>query len=337
MRLVRLVPLRVFICAAVLPAAPLGLVLILAASASAQKPKIRPLPTPSKTAKTPVTSPRQTAAQSHAQRLALPKLMQAALGAIKENQAAVLKYCYVLLASANNDYNGHKTRALHEIHHALGTLGASATGLQQHIDALRARDAVLAKNLAAGMGVNVSQNLSDAQLAHARHMLIRLSLGLAENGQVKVDVPVKRAVHEINEALRVAAGNALKGQEANMLARAYILLSAANHDYAGHRARAKRQVEEALNVLDAKILVGGTVAENIKAMRERDIATLAALKEQEDPTLHEPQVVSDVQMLMADVMIRQVWLLMEGAPNVGLIRVRLRDADREIRLGMTVN
>ena len=272
------------------------------------------------------------------QALALNKLLQAVSGAIKGNQAEFLQVSLVLLASADSDYDSHKDRGMNEIRQALVMLGTGVpVDLQQRINALKARNAAIIRAMAANLGsVNINQNLSDAQLVRALHVLRRVRVSLVQTSQPKVDQPVRVAIREIDAALRWSASHVNKGAEAELLTQAYILLSAANHDYAGHRPKAKHYVEEALNSLDAQILVGDTVANKINILRQQNIVTLAALKEEVDPALHDPQVVSDMQMLLARALIQQVFHV-DSIANGAFIRARLRDADREIALGPTVN
>lgn len=51
----------------------------------------------------------------------------------------------------------------------------------------------------------------------------------------------------------VAAVPATPGSEAGLLDQAYGLLSSADHDYKGHRARAMHQIEEAAKALGSKL------------------------------------------------------------------------------------
>ena len=333
MQLVRLVrPVVPFTF--VLLAAGLALLLAVSAPASAQAPpKTKTVP-PATTKKG--TAPALTPAQARAQAAALTKLMQAVAGAVKGNQAQFLQVSLVLLASADNNYNGHKDRAMREVNAALGLLGGAGS-VQAQINAMQARHAAITRAMASNLGgINVSQNLSDAQLVRALHVLRRVHFSLAETSQPKVDLPVRIAIREVEAALRWSASHVNKGAEATVLTQAYILLSAANHDYDGHRVRAKRHVEESLNSLDAQILVGGTVAEKVRALQQRNVATLSALKEEIDPALHEPQVISDVQMLVARALIQQVFFV-DGIANGAFVRSRLRLADKEIGLGLIVN
>jgi hypothetical protein len=223
-----------------------------------------------------------------------------------------------------------------EVNVAIGLLGGKGS-VQTQINAMQTRHAAITRAFAQSLGgINVDQNLSDAQLVRALHILNRVHASLIETNQPRVDLPVRVAIRDIDRALRWSATHVNKVAEATVLTRAYILMSAANHDYAGHRPRAKRHVEEALNSLDAQILVGNSVADKIRVIQQRNVATLAALKEEVDPALHEPQVVSDVQMLVARALIQQV-LFVDGIPNGAFIRSHLKSADREIGLGLTVN
>ncbi len=337
MQLVRLVrPIMPF--ALVLLVAGLGLTLATSIPAGAQQPKVVTKTPPTTTTKKGAASltPAQQA-QLRAQAVALTKLMHAAAGQIKGNQAAFLQASLVLMASADNNYNGYKDAAMKEVNAALGILGGAGS-VQAQINAMQARHAAITRAFAANLGgINVNQNLSDAQLVRARHILNRVHASLIETSQPKVALPVRVAIRDIDKALRWSASHINKGAEATVLTQAFILLSAANHDYAGHRDRARRHVESALNSLDAQILVGGTVAEKIRAIQQRRVATLAALEDEVDPALHEPQVISDVQMLVARALIQQVFFV-DGIANGAFVRARLRDADREIALSLaTVN
>jgi hypothetical protein len=337
MQLVRLVRPVVPVTFVVL-AVGLGVMLAMPVAAAAQTPPPKAkttTPPPKKgAAARPLTEAEK--AQLRAQAQALSKFMHGLAGAIKGNQAQFLQASLILMASADSDYNGHRGRAMNEVNVALGLLGAKGS-VQAQINAMQARRAAISRVMAANLGgINVNQNLSDAELVRALHVLRRVHDSLVQTAQPRVDLPVRIAIREVEAALRWSASHVNKGAEAAVLTQAYILLSAANNTYDGHRDRARRHVEEALNSLDAQILVGGTVVDKVRVLREGNIATLAALKAEIDPALHEPQVISDVQMLVARALLQQVFFV-DGIANGAFVRSRLRLADREIGLGLTVN
>src|SRR5437763_11010968 len=66
-----------------------------------------------------------------------------------------------------------------------------------------------------------------------------------------------------------------KLKESEVLKEAYVLMAGANHDYAGHRHKAMRQVHDAITILDKSILKDGTNGEKVVALEEELAAARA--------------------------------------------------------------
>jgi hypothetical protein len=89
---------------------------------------------------------------------------------------------------------------------------------------------------------------------------------------------------------------AAKVQEAAVLKDAYILMAMGDHDYNGHRAKAMKQTEEAIKILDHSIMKDGTKGEKIVAAKEEIAAAREAFIAKHQGKLHEAQAISDAQM-----------------------------------------
>jgi hypothetical protein len=93
-----------------------------------------------------------------------------------------LVQAYVLLRSAKNNYNGHRGVALHELEDAAHHLGLDlrSSGTERQ-----------------------AQMTSDAKLAEASRILHDVRYRLDRHDRDIAAAHVDRAIHEINEALRV--------------------------------------------------------------------------------------------------------------------------------------
>jgi hypothetical protein len=142
------------------------------------------------------------------------------------------------------------------------------------------------------------------------------ALGLAVAARAGDKKPAKAAA----EAEKKAAEEAKKAEErAKKLAKAefdgkagealkeaYILLSATNKDYDGHRGKAMNEVQEACKLLDENLLKNGSVAQKIKAMREDQVASGAKALDKYGVPIKEGQAVSDALVLRAGIMLKEV-------------------------------
>src|SRR5262249_1078309 len=68
-----------------------------------------------------------------------------------------------------------------------------------------------------------------------------------------------------------AAQQEVKAREAEVLREAYLFLAGAGPDDAGHRAKAMRQVHQAVEILDKRILKNGTQGQKVVALQEGSV------------------------------------------------------------------
>lgn len=123
-------------------------------------------------------------------------------------QADALKKAYILLAGANHDYNGHRAKAMHEVHAAYKILDARINkrgtpqqkAVSQQEDALAAAARLAAKN---APKVHEDQRASDAQLAQASAILQQLHGVYANGKHPRLLGHVDKAVAEIATALTI--------------------------------------------------------------------------------------------------------------------------------------
>ena len=95
-------------------------------------------------------------------------------------EAGMLRQAYIILATGDHDYKGHRVKAMHQIEAAAKLLGMSIGG--------DAKD-------------RQSQPLSDAKLREARGLLQRV-LGAAEvKNQKRISKHIAEAINQINVAL----------------------------------------------------------------------------------------------------------------------------------------
>jgi hypothetical protein len=95
-------------------------------------------------------------------------------------EAGMLQNAYLILATGNHDYQGHRVKAMHQIEAAAKLLGMSIGG--------DAKD-------------RQSQPLSDAKLREARGLLQSV-LGAAEvKNQNRISKHITEAINQINVAL----------------------------------------------------------------------------------------------------------------------------------------
>lgn len=133
------------------------------------------------------------------------------------------------------------------------------------------------------------------------------------------------------------------------------LLESANHDYAGHRAAAVRELTVAIHALEPPheskaAKVGKAVAKatgNAKAGKEaaREVKQAEAIKKAEKkavkatiPPVHEPQVLSDAQLKEAAAGLRVIHAQMLNTkhPAAGKVAAALAIAFKEIEIAVTI-
>ncbi len=281
----------------------------------------------------------QKKAAEAAQKRAAEAQRQAHL-AMKTKMAHQLTSAYILLAAANNDYAGHKGRAMGHVQSAINILDAAilrngqvAARTNAIKDMQKATSAWFASALK-GIGPE-TQILSDGQVRQAIQLLKNAQLVLGQNRQVDAFNHVGNAIQELDRALIQSAREALKGKEAQILASAYVLLAGANHDYNGHRVNAMGNVKYAVNVLDANLIRWGSVDQKVKAMKQDVAAGVAQARAQGQTILHESQAFSDAQMMMAGVLIQQVALASANNNQPGLMQ-NMTNALTEISIALTI-
>lgn len=108
-----------------------------------------------------------------------------------------------------------------------------------------------------------------------------------------------------------AAQLEVKSREAEVLRAAYIFLAMANHNYAGHRAKAMRQVERAVEILDSSIFKNGTNGQKVLALQEDIAAARAKLLAKHSAKVHEPQALSNLQLREAGRLLTEVRVVLE--------------------------
>jgi hypothetical protein len=146
------------------------------------------------------------------QKKALQQLNQAKGDDLRFAEAEALRTAYLLLLEANADYDGHRANAMKAVEHALkllddhvlnhGTDPQKAATKKAKADlaaAIKARNAVYT----ADGPVTEAQQASDAQVRQAGEMLAAIQGVLEKNKQGAVLKPVKKAVEEIQIALKV--------------------------------------------------------------------------------------------------------------------------------------
>src|SRR5262249_26449255 len=114
--------------------------------------------------------------------------------------------------------------------------------------------------------------------------------------------PGKKAANQAQKA----ANQKENLKESEALKAAFILMAMANHDYAGHRAKAMHHVEAAIKALDASVLKNGTSGQMVVALKEEITAARAQFAAQHSTGVHESQAVSDLQMREAHQLLVKV-------------------------------
>lgn len=233
-----------------------------------------------------------------------PAASNAVAPAVKGQEADGLQQAYILLAAANGDADGHRDRALKAVEAAYKALVAKGLpNVQQQVNARQSKQAAAAAKIKAAnpdAGYEV-QALSDLQMGLSSVLLQQLAVALDTNKQAKVLSHVKTALNQINLALRVS----IKGHEAEVLKEAYILLAAANKDYAGHRATAMDEVEAACKLLDASILKKSTVEQRVKVIQDDRVAAVAKQQARNNTAVQEDALSADTQLYIARVMLQE--------------------------------
>jgi hypothetical protein len=132
-----------------------------------------------------------------------------------------------------------------------------------------------------------------------------------------------------------AAKEQVKFNEAEALREAYLLLAAANHDYDGHRAKAMKQIQEAVGILDRSVMKKGTEAQKEATVIEDTKELRAKVIAKHVPKVHEGQAQSDAQLrAAADLLLKVESALVAGKQKKVLSHVE--HAGREIVAALKV-
>ncbi len=142
-----------------------------------------------------------------------------------EHPREELIHAFRLLKTADHDYAGHRIKAMRQIETAGAELGLVLRG---------------------DLIVGERQWKSDAQLAEARRLLVHARDQLEARDRDRVAARLQIAIEEINLALGASPALPVRVESPREeLVHAFRLLKTADHDYAGHRAKAMRQIETA--------------------------------------------------------------------------------------------
>jgi hypothetical protein len=228
---------------------------------------------------------------------------------LKGEESEALKETYIILASTNRDYGGHRVRALRSVERAINFLDVdllqqgSATDMIQLLQGDQAMAVAQFLSQNSG-GINEDQIISDAQLRVAHASLGRIAGVLTANQQMVPLAHIKNAGREIQTALMTSQVLS----DAQQLKEAYVLLAAGNKDYNGHRDKAMREVEHAIKLLDARLMKQGGLQQKIQALRDNQVAMAAKLADQASAPVKGSQGSSDVLMLYSGYLIKAVAL-----------------------------
>lgn len=138
-------------------------------------------------------------------------VLEAAKAEIKLEEADVLRHAYVLLATANADYKGHKGHAMGQVQSAVkildsGVLKNGTVAQKQKTlidDSAVAKAKIVDKYVKVPKGVKEPQVISDLQLKAAAQLLANVRGAFIKNNQAKVLGHVDQAIKEIAVALTI--------------------------------------------------------------------------------------------------------------------------------------
>jgi hypothetical protein len=242
--------------------------------------------------------------------------------AVRNQEAQVLSAAHVLMAAANHNYGGHRDKAMGHVREAMKILNGS--GPHQSM-----------------AGPHESHAVSNFLLRQARRLLVQDVRPVAEKKkQGKVLPQVNLAIREIDEALKTHSGpganTQVKSIEAHVLREAYILMAMSNHDYAGYREKAMGHVEVAVSILDASIMKHGTNGQKVLALKEDIVAARAGFLARYDAALHESQLLSDLQMQVARVLLVNVHFVLNQDKRGKDVLHQVNTAINRINTALTV-
>jgi hypothetical protein len=116
-------------------------------------------------------------------------------------------------------------------------------------------------------------------------------VGVAANG---------RATDKKGTPAQEVAKEQAKLNEADVLRNAYVELALANHDYAGHRAKAMHHILDAFRLVEDALKKGEGTAQQKRATLEEEVQVARArIAAKERPKIGESQAASDAQLRLA--------------------------------------
>jgi hypothetical protein len=98
--------------------------------------------------------------------------------------------------------------------------------------------------------------------------------------------------------------------EVAQLRQAYLLLNAANGDYAGHRAKAMNYLNQAIKILEVHIAQKGMPAQETENIRQEAVRAYYKSQRKNAPAVIEPQIISDAQVFQAGQLLGQLRLVL---------------------------
>jgi hypothetical protein len=82
-------------------------------------------------------------------------------------------------------------------------------------------------------------------------------------------------------------------------------------------------------------LKNDSVQQKIKALQDANLEAVAKIKNNLDPTISEPQVLSDAQLMLADAMIQRAAFYLDDGKHKTVVN-HIRDADVEIGIALSI-
>jgi hypothetical protein len=133
--------------------------------------------------------------------------------------------------------------------------------------------------------------------------------------------PAQEAKQVINQQMNF--------NEAEVLREAYVLLAAANSNYQGHCGKAMNHIQEAVRLLDVKVLTKGTAAQKAATLLEDSAAARAKIIAKYAPGIHEPQALSNALVLKSGELMASVIPVLKERNQKGVLG-HVHNAEKEI-------
>lgn len=166
-----------------------------------------------------------------------------------------------------------------------------------------------------------------------------LFIALLVLGNSKIDAqnapPKKPNPKSANPTAQQAKKEQVHLSEAEMLREAHILLSSANHDYDGHRAKAMAHIQKAINQLDNQVKAKGTKQQKAITAAENKSEAQARIIAKHVPQVHEGQAQSDAQMKAGLTILQSVRGELSKRKQKKVLEV-VEQAEKEISLALKI-